>query len=160
MMCTLPWILAAALAIFVAHFGRAAAGDETARQEVANAAYRLTLTLQNGAVHARLDDLALHFTAADGPCVYRAVFSPPTAEPSPQSLAEPAPVRAEGLQHPVISRDGDRLIVRGTLRGSGAGGVTIEHVFTLPDDRPVMEERITVLNGAEARTAPWSSRRA
>ena len=51
-----------------------------------------------------------------------------------------------GLEGVSASVDGNRLAIRGKL-----AGLDIEHVFELPADRPIMEERIVLHNTTNSR---------
>jgi NedA-like, galactose-binding domain len=108
-------------------------GDQTGVVE--NTAYLLTASVVNGAIHVTLDDRLLGLRVAYGPYVYRAT---------------PANARAEHetLRDGQVSVKGDHLTVRGRL-----AGLDLEQTFTLPPDRPIMEERIRLRNGTRGSIA-------
>lgn len=115
---------------------RVAAASEQLRQ-VANEGYSLTAMTAAGGVSIRLEDKRLGLAVADGPCVYRAV-----------RLADGRREQGRGLEEPVLVLVGDRLAVRGRL-----AGLDLEHSFTLPEGREIMEERIVLRNGGASTVA-------
>ena len=96
---------------------------------VENGAYRLTAEVAGGSVGVTLDDRLLGLRVAEGPYLYRAQRANDRD-------------REQGLIDSLISTRGDRLTMRGRL-----AGLELEQTFTLPRDRPIMEERITLSNG-------------
>ena len=97
------------------------------KHELSNAAYRLTVECIDNDIWIGLDDKQMGLCVAEGPYFYRA------------QRVDGEPCR--GLRSVRLQQAGDRLTIRGVI-----AGVEIEHVFSLPADRPVMEERILVHN--------------
>ncbi len=100
---------------------------------VENGAYRLAATVvEGGAVQVTLDDRALPFRVAEGPYLYRA-----------QRTNDPLEER--GLRAARLAIESNRLTIQGQL-----AGLEVEHTFTLPGNRPIMEERIRLRNGTDS----------
>jgi hypothetical protein len=104
---------------------------------VSNEGYSLTAKTADGGVSVVLEDKHVGLTVADGPCVYRAV-----------RLAEGRHEEHTRLQEARLELEGERLTVRGRL-----AGLELEHSFTLPKERAVMEERVVLRNGGAATVA-------
>jgi hypothetical protein len=103
--------------------------------QLENAAYRLAVECAAGQVRVTLDDRQSGLRVADGAYLYRA---------QRQNDKE----TCSGLKNAVASLDGRRLTIRGTL-----AGLNVEHVFDLPADRPILEERVTLYNKSDAPIA-------
>ena len=104
--------------------------SSAAAETLANAAYRLEATPANGNVHVVLFDKTMNLPVADGPYLYRA-----------ERQRGATKQKAAGLTDAKIAVAGDKLTIRGEL-----AGLELEHTFTLPADRPIMEERIVLHN--------------
>lgn len=107
-----------------------AANSSSVSRELANQAYRLTVSVDDVTVNIRLEDKRMGAIVTDGPCIYRAARegdgnSPPAAS----------------IQAPLLVVDGEKLTIHGRL-----AGLAIEHVFWAPADRPILEERIVLRN--------------
>jgi hypothetical protein len=105
-----------------------------AAEELSNAAYRLVVERENDEVKISLDDRQMGFRLAEGPYGYRA---------ERREAERVATYR--GLRGVSVMVVGSRLTIRGRL-----AGLDIEHVFSLPADRPIMEEQISVRNGGNS----------
>jgi hypothetical protein len=99
-------------------------------ETLANAAYRLQATPAKGGVHVLLFDKTMNLPLADGPYVYSAQRQTGTTKQ-----------KASRLTEATIGVAGDTLVIRGWL-----AGLDVEHTFTLPADRPIMEEHIVLHN--------------
>lgn len=100
-----------------------------AAETLSNAAYRLEVTPTNGGVHVVLFDKVMNLRVADGPYLYRA-------------QRHGTPKQKSGvITDAKINIAGNKLTIRGWL-----AGIEIEHTFTLPADRPILEERIVLHN--------------
>ena len=97
-----------------------------------NSAYRLTAEVAGGNVRVTLDDRLLGLRVADGPYLYRAQRANDR-------------VQEQGLNDSEVSTRGDHLTIRGRL-----ADLDLEQTFTLPRDRPIMEEHITLSNGTRS----------
>ena len=97
---------------------------------VENAAYRLTIDAASGGLRAVLDDKQSGQRLADGPLVYR---TDAAGHENPATLFQ--------LIDPAVAIEGHRLVISGTL-----SGLRIEHTFTLPSDKPVMDENLRLTN--------------
>ena len=104
--------------------------SSAAAETLANAAYRLEATPAEGGVHVVLFDKTMNLHVADGPYLYRA-----------ERQQGATKQKAAGLTNARITVAGDTLTIRGEL-----AGLEIEHTFTLPADRPILEERIVLHN--------------
>lgn len=104
-----------------------------------NSAYRLSATMTRGRVTVVLYDKSADFVLADGPIVYRANKS---GHENPRVVS--------ALKKAVIACHADKreLVIRGKL-----AGLDLEHVFTLPASRPLMEERLVLRNNTGATMA-------
>ena len=98
------------------------------QHELANTAYRLAVQVVKDQVMVTLDDKQSGLRLAEGPYFYRA-----------QRRGETRDCR--GLTAVAVGVAGSRLTVRGTI-----AGLEVEHVFDLPADRPILEERFLVHN--------------
>ena len=114
-----------------------AATSTASTHQLANRSYRLTASLANDVVKLRLDDLRTGCCIADGPCLYHAV-----AKDGETSHT------ADRLGTPSITVDGQTLVIRGALLG-----LDLEHRFTAPKDRELLEERVVVRNRSDKRIA-------
>jgi hypothetical protein len=103
--------------------------------ELSNSAYRLAVNCASGQVNVALDDLRTGLRLAEGPYYYRAVR---------QNGEHTATYR--GLEGASVDVSGSRLTIRGKL-----AGLEVEHVFALPADRPILEERFLLHNHSDAR---------
>jgi hypothetical protein len=108
-----------------------------AQQELANRAYRLTVSCVQGEVRTTLDDKLLGLRVAEGPYLYRAARAEATGQRAYQ-----------GLENASVKRRGQSLIVRGQL-----AGLELEHTLVLPRAKAVMEERILLRNPTAAPIA-------
>ena len=107
---------------------------------IENAGFRLTVECSGDMVLATLDDLQSGMRAADGPFVYSA------------SRQEPEGARGyDGLLDARAMVSGRSLVVQGRL-----AGLDVEQTFTLPTDRPIMEERVVF--ATPERTPRWLDR--
>lgn len=111
---------AALLAVFAASCTR----SHQPRNIIENAAYRLTIDVDSGGLHAVLEEKRSGLPMADGPVVYR---SDAAGHENPATLFQ--------LADPEVSAERHRLFVRGTL-----AGLQVEHAFTVPPDKPMMDE--------------------
>ncbi len=107
-----------------------ARGGEAAAME--NSAYRLAAEMVKGTVRVTLDDRLLGLRVAEGPYLYRAQQA--NGREQEQGLSEAR----------ILTRE-NQLTIRGRL-----AGLELEQTFTLPKDRPILEERITLGNGTGA----------
>ncbi|MBN1588961.1 MAG: hypothetical protein JW888_05555 [Pirellulales bacterium] len=98
-----------------------------------NKTFRLEAVPTPTGVTIRLHDRATRFDLANGPYRYR------LSRRTNREII--TPVRLENVS---IKVDGQRLIVRGTL-----GALDLEQVFTLPKDKPWMQERISLRNATD-----------
>lgn len=103
---------------------------QTRSYELANEAYRLTLTQEGRAIHLRLHDLTMGCDVAAGPYIYRAV------RPS-----EEGSVVYEWLAEARVAVKGDALTITGRL-----AGLELTQTFHLPAHKPYMEEAISLHN--------------
>jgi hypothetical protein len=117
---------AAVLAIFAA----SCTHSHQPRKTIENSAYRLAIDVASGGLHAVLEDKRSGLRLADGPLVYR---TDAAGHENPASLFQ--------FVAPVVSVEGNRLIISGTL-----AGLRVEHAFTLPPDKPVMDETLRLTN--------------
>jgi len=109
----------------------AEAASGSPRYELKNEAYRVAVTVAaDGTVNVRLDDRRSGLRVAEGACLYRA---------SEEIHGKAA--RARRLEEPVVTVKNRSLVIRGTLLG-----LELAHTFTLPEDKPLVEERIVVRN--------------
>ena len=104
--------------------------SSAAAETLANAAYRLEATPTKGGIHVVLFDKTMNVPLADGPYLYR-------AERQQGAIKQ----KATRLTNAKITVAGDKLTIRGEL-----AGLDVEHTFTLPADRPIMEEQILLHN--------------
>ena len=117
----------------------------TDRHSLSNEVFRLEIELEDKApssrrIIVRLTDMATGASLADGPYVYRASCSEKRGTLVHEGL--------EGASlHGATPKTGTSSIeVRGTF-----AGLAVSHVFSLPPDRPILEERLTLTNpGREA----------
>jgi len=100
--------------------------------EVQNRGFRLWVETDAAGreIRARLHDPAMDFDVADGPVIYRATRP-----------CDGGALTARGLTGHRISVDGERLTIIGNL-----ADLTVEHVFHVPADRLIVEERIVLRN--------------
>jgi hypothetical protein len=99
--------------------------------ELKNEAYHLAVTIAaDGTVNVRLDDLRSGLHVADGPGLYRACGE-----------IHGTAARSDRLEEPVVTGQNRSLVIRGKLLGQ-----ELTHTFTLPKDKPLMEERIVLRN--------------
>jgi hypothetical protein len=117
---------AAVLAVFVA----SCVHSPQPRNIIENSAYRLAIDVASGGLNAVLEDKRSGLRLADGPLVYRTDAS---GHENPAVLFQ--------LVDPAVSVERHRLIIRGTL-----AGLRVEHAFTLPPDKPVMDETLRLTN--------------
>lgn len=128
-------LLAAAICVFVP----ATHGAEAS--ELGNAAYHITVESTTEATDGRrqvaiaLDDNQMGFRMAEGPYFYRAV-----RRDGAQSTTQ------FGLDDVSAQIEGSRMTIQGKL-----AGLDVEHIFDLPADRPIMEERIVLHNHTGSR---------
>jgi hypothetical protein len=108
----------------------ASLASSAAAETLSNGAYRLEVTAASGGVHVVLLDKAMNLRVADGPYLYH-------AERQQGSTKQ----KAAGLTDAKIAVAGDKLTIRGEL-----AGLDLEHTFTLPVDRQILEERIVLHN--------------
>ena len=113
------------------------AGQESRADVVTNEAYRLTAKVTGNNVHIRVDDLVSDTRLADGLCLYHATIGHGENQ-----------ITADHLENPTITVEGTTLIVRGKLLG-----LDVEHRFTAPKGRPILDERIIVKNNTNGRIA-------
>jgi hypothetical protein len=104
--------------------------SSAAAETLANAAYRLEVTPANGSINVTLFDKTMNLPIADGPYLYRA-----------KRQRGATKQQAAGLTNAKIAAVGDKLTIRGEL-----AGLELEHTFTLPGDRPIVEEQIVLHN--------------
>jgi hypothetical protein len=101
---------------------------------LANAAFRLEVELADGAVLARLCDVATGAVLADGPYVYRA-----------HCREDRGLLACEGLREAGLRARPGSVEVRGTL-----AGLAVSHVFALPSDGRYLEERLVLADTGSA----------
>ncbi len=105
----------------------------SASQVVENSAFRFTAVIEGRQLSVTLDDKVGGFRLANGPYVCRADrLSGNVTQVYPQ------------IEDPSIKAKGDSVVIAGRL-----AGLDLEHTFALPQDRPVMEERIQLRNSTE-----------
>ncbi len=104
---------------------------------LANEAYRLVVQCAKGEIMVSLDDRQMGFRLAQGPYLYRA-----------ERQGEKHGTACCGLRGASVDVAGSRLTIRGKL-----AGLDVEHIFDLPRDRPILEERIVVHNRTDGRIA-------
>ncbi len=114
----------------LAAFAASCAPSRQLSRTVENAAYRLTVDVAPEGLHAVLEDKRSGLRLADGPMVYR---TDAAGHENPTILFQ--------LAGPAVSVEPHRLIIRGTLTG-----LQVEHAFTLPPDKPVMDETLHLTN--------------
>jgi len=102
--------------------------------ELANRAYRLVVLIANGEVMVTLDDKQSALRLAEGPYIYRA-----------QRRDETQHTNDLGLTGVSVNLADSRLTIRGKI-----AGLELEHIFELPSDRPILEERFLVRNRSDA----------
>jgi len=107
--------------------------------EVANAAYRLAVRIETDQVNVTLDDKKSSLRLAEGPYFYKARLA-----------GDSVAAECRGLTGVVVGVSAARDIL--TIHGKIAG-LDVEHVFELPANRPIMEERFLVLNTTGAKVA-------
>jgi hypothetical protein len=95
--------------------------------ELANQGYRLTVSQDGDTIRVRLDDRTLDIVVADGPCLYHATDGEGQG--------------ADRLTKVSVKKEHQSLVIRGKLLG-----LDLEHRFTAPKDRLVLEERIVLKN--------------
>jgi len=98
---------------------------------LANQAYRLIVQCAKDEIVVSLDDLQMGFRVAQGPYLYRAA-----------QRGEKQSAACGGLRGATVTVAGSRLTIRGKL-----AGLDVEHIFDLPPNRPILEERVVVRNG-------------
>ena len=118
-------IVASLLAVAVASLACSAAAET-----LSNAAYRLEVTPANGTVNVTLFDKSMNLCVADGPYFYRV-----------ERRQEASTQKATALTDVKIAVAGDKLTIRGQL-----AGLELEQTYTLPADRPILEERLLLHN--------------
>ena len=111
---------------------------------LSNSAYRLAVAVIGEEVRARLDDRLSDCLVADEPCVYLAAADGGEARRRPAS-----PHRWSIISKTLRHGCGER---RSRSAGS-CSGLDVEHRFTLPTDRPVMEERVVLTNNTKKQIA-------
>jgi len=123
------WIVAL-LAVFAA----SCAPSRQPRNTIENAAYRLTVDAASEGLHSVLEDKRSGLRLADGPVVYR---TDAAGHENPATLFQ--------LADSTVSVEGHTLIIRGTL-----AGLRVEHAFTLPPGKLVMDETLRLTNPTPA----------
>ena len=113
------------------------AKDAAPTTTLANRSYRLTASIVDGFVRLRLDDLRSGFCVADGPCLYHAM-----ANSGANS------VTVDRLESPSITVLTDSLTIRGKILN-----LDVEHRFTAPRNREVLEERVVLKNNTKEQIA-------
>ena len=98
--------------------------------KVENEAFRLSITLEEGGVDCTLRGAATGFAWSQGPYLY---YARPEGEEDPAVCT--------GLKSVSAEQEGNSLRISGELVG-----LTISHELELPQDSPVMRERMTVKN--------------
>ena len=98
-----------------------------------NAAFRVSVMGSDDGVLANVEDLAGKRTLADGRYYYHAV-------------REGEKGRAYSLENAAVTAGRGTIVIRGRL-----AGLEVEQVFSLPPDRPILEERIVLHNGTRWR---------
>ena len=117
--------------------GLTAAHPAEMRADLSNRSYALSMTCADGVVNARLEDRLLGLRAAEGPYLYR------VERPVENGLRTYCRV-----ENPSVSVKGRTLTLRGEL-----AGLSLEHTFVLPRNRPFMEERIVLRNQTDSLVA-------
>ena len=104
-------------------------------EQLENAAFRLSVSRDDGGVAVHLEDIAAGGEMADGQYFYRAV-------------REAEQDKAHGARR--CNRGGRRreIVIRGRLTG-----LEVEHVLSLPSNRPILEEHLVLHNGTESAVA-------
>jgi hypothetical protein len=97
--------------------------------EIGNRAYHISVSLVDDHISFQILDRAMNFILADQ-YGYRAT----RVEHDHLSLFH-------GLRNPTIESSGECLILRGTL-----AGLDLEHTFTLPAGKPILQERLALSN--------------
>lgn len=94
---------------------------------VSNQGFRIAVVAGKEGVDAEITDLRGGRTVAKGPCIHEAVLAGTTRR----------------LENPVVAAGENQIVIRGRL-----AGLDMEHTFSLPADRPIVEERITLSNAS------------
>jgi hypothetical protein len=115
-------------------FAASCAHSRQPQKVIENSAYRLVIDAASGGLHAVLEDKRSGLRLADGPLVYR---TDAAGHENPAALFQ--------LADSAVSAEGQRLTIRGTL-----AGLRVEHSFTLPPDKPVMDETLLLTNPTAA----------
>ena len=100
--------------------------------QLANDAYALTIRQSDGQAHVTLHDKQMGCAIAGGPYVYRA------ARATADGLA--VSTRLAGA---AVRMESEAIVITGRL-----AGLDLEHRISLPVDRPILEERLTLSNPA------------
>ena len=111
--------------------------EETANTKatLANTAYRLAVQVAKDKVNVTLDDKQSGLRLTEGPYFYRA-----------QRRGDRQASDFRGLTGVSVDVAGSRLTIRGKI-----AGLEVEHIFELPADRAILEERFLVHNRSDAR---------
>ncbi|MBI5093301.1 MAG: hypothetical protein HZB26_12780 [Candidatus Hydrogenedentes bacterium] len=99
---------------------------------VGNGAYSLRVSVTPEGVTTTLKDLSASAVLADAPYVYRA------SRPVPNGT-----MRYDRVEDAQVTGSGQSLTITGHL-----AGLELEHTFTVPADKPYMEERIALKNAS------------
>jgi hypothetical protein len=110
---------------------------EPARWEVSNAAYRVTVTRAENELQVKLLDRAMDFAWSDGPYRYTAKRRIDTKETD-----------FRGLTSITLGPSSNSIRIEGEL-----AGLRLRHTFTLPPDKPYLEESLVVHNPSGTKIA-------
>jgi len=105
--------------------------------EISNAAYRLTVTHAEDELRIRLLDVAMGFIWSDGPYLYTA-----------KRRIDSTETNFRGLTSITLRQSDNSIQIEGEL-----ASLRLRHTFTLPPDKPFMEENLVVSNPTGARIA-------
>ena len=102
-------------------------------KELSNSSYRLVAGINDGEFSVTLFDKVMGIPVAEGPYIYKA-----------QRTVDEGAMLCRRLAGGSVTVEGENLTIRGKL-----AGLDLQHRFSLPRDRQIMEERITLRNATD-----------
>lgn len=103
---------------------------QLAAAELHNDAYHLQISVNERILTVLLFDKKMQFEVSHNPYFYQALRE-----------GDEGSIRAEWLLDATVKAAGEQIIVRGKL-----AGLEVEHTFSLPQARPILQEQITLRN--------------
>lgn len=102
--------------------------------EISNNAYRLTVRKSENGIHVRFYDKLMDFIFCDGPYLYRIAQD-----------VESGTMHYKALDDITINSDNNSIMINAEI-----GNLNLNHEFILPNNRPIMEEQISLRNESDA----------